>query len=127
MYRILFSALVIAGLVTGSLCALCQADTPEPFLNARQANSVHGVCQHAHDGDFALLRGHFIQIKDDTVFTFTDDDEHKIEVRFDEGSVPRDFELGYEYYLWGQMHKETFSRSYLQAVFLSPKKGKARN
>lgn len=127
MHRILISILVLSGLIMGALSGPVAAEAPEPFLNARQANSVQGVCAHAHDGDFALLRGHFIQIKDDAVFTFTDDDEHKIEVRFDEGSVPADFELGYEYYLWGQMHKETFSRSYLQAVFLSPKKARARN
>jgi uncharacterized protein YdeI (BOF family) len=128
-----------------SLCAACAAEgdeapRPQEAASAQMAaadpsagwkdmlrrrrevsrNTVAGIKRHSHDGDFAFIRGHFIKKLTDSSFVFTDGKD-RMEVRLDKDKLPKDFALGTDYMLWGQMHRENVIIVYMQALMLSPR------
>lgn len=84
-------------------------------------NTVAGIKRHAHDGDYAFIRGQFVKKMSDTAYIFTDGKD-RLEVRFDQGKVPSDFTLNADYMVWGQMHRENVIVTYMHALLLSPRR-----
>ncbi|MGN0909424.1 MAG: hypothetical protein ACI4NA_07355, partial [Succinivibrio sp.] len=84
-------------------------------------NTVDGIKRHAHDGDYAFIRGQFIKKLGDNAYIFSDGKD-RLEVRFAPGTVPKDFTLNADYMLWGQMHRENVILAYMQVLLLSPRR-----
>ena len=84
-------------------------------------NTVDGIKRHAHDGDYVFIRGSFIKKLESGGYVFTDG-KGRIEVKFAEGTLPKDFALDEDYMVWGQIHRENVINYYMQALLLSPRR-----
>lgn len=84
-------------------------------------NTVDGIKRYAHDGDYVFIRGRFARKLESGSFVFTDG-KGSIEVKFSEGTLPKDFTLDEDYMVWGQVHRENVIAIYMQALLLSPRR-----
>ena len=83
-------------------------------------NTVKGVRANAKEGDYALLRGFFIERLDETTFLFKDENGDSLNVSFEGVQIPLDLTFNYPYFLWGCV-LENDETTLIQAQFLSPK------
>ncbi len=68
-------------------------------------NTVKGILKNAKEHDFVLIRGEFTKIIDKENYTFRDEKGDTITVYFQDGIIPPDLTLNYEYYLWCEIIK----------------------
>ena len=89
------------------------------FTKTEPPNTIKGTLKKAKEHDFVLLRGKFTEILDKETCSFRDEKGDKIVVYFDDGEIPNDLTLNYEYYLWSELI-ERKGKKVLRALVISP-------
>lgn len=138
-------ALLLPALLAMSLACMAEEGSPAPSQDASSSysamtsdqyegwkdmlrrrrevsgNTVEGIKRHAHDGDYVFIRGRFIKKTASGGYVFTDGKD-RIEGKFAEGTLPKDFALDEDYMVWGQIRRENVIASYMQVLMLSPRR-----
>ena len=81
-------------------------------------NTIKGILENAQEHDFVLLRGSFTNIIDKENYVFRDEKGDTITVYFQDGIIPSDLTLNYEYYLWCELIKRN-DKKVLKALVIS--------
>ncbi|MGN0893604.1 MAG: hypothetical protein ACI4ND_01225 [Succinivibrio sp.] len=128
MSIIKFILLTASMLLCLSVCAQGQVYSENIFINSKAKkrsapNTIAGTKKAAKEGDYVLLKGHFVKQVDEVIFEFADDSSQALFVTFEGVKIPDDLSSNYEYFLWGQIIRND-KTTILQALFLSDKRFK---
>ncbi len=94
-------------------------EPPQGFHSKQKKNTIKGVLEKAHNGDYVLLDGQFIKKKDEFTYIFSDltnNKKHVIDVIIsDTHIVPLE---NAKYLIWGTYQK-TFFKKAIDIEFIS--------